>query len=109
MVAESVRFMSVLMTLRVSGSAEKLEAFAAANGAAFQATAEPAKQYGLIRHRFYGDDSEVMVVDEWPDEESFHRFFQACPEIAGYMEAAGVTSEPVIKFWRPLETNDDIG
>jgi hypothetical protein len=49
-----------------------------------------------------------MVVDEWPDEESFHTFFQASPEIAGYMEAAGVTSEPVITFWRPLDTNDDV-
>jgi heme-degrading monooxygenase HmoA len=101
--------MSVLMMLRVSGDAKKLEAFAAANSAALQATAERAKQHGVTRHRFYGNDSEVIVVDEWPDEESFHAFFQASHEIAGYMEAAGVTSEPVITFWRPLDTNDDIG
>jgi heme-degrading monooxygenase HmoA len=116
------------MMLRVSGDAKELEAFAAANSAAFQATAERAKQHGVTRHRFYGNDSEVIVVDEWPDEESFDAFFQASPEIAGYVEAAGVTSEPVITFWgsgsvlrsrsvqlthypfwRPLDTNDDIG
>jgi heme-degrading monooxygenase HmoA len=87
------------MMLRVSGDAKELEAFAAANSAAFQATAERAKQHGVTRHRFYGNDSEVIVVDEWPDEESFDAFFQASPEIAGYVEAAGVTSEPVITFW----------
>jgi quinol monooxygenase YgiN len=101
--------MSVLMTLRVSGEPKKLEAFASANSGAFQATAERAKQYGVIRHRFYGNDSEILVVDEWPDEESFHAFFQASPEIAGYMEAAGVTSEPAITFYRSMDTRDEIG
>jgi heme-degrading monooxygenase HmoA len=101
--------MSVLMTLRVSGDARKFEAYVAANSAAFQATAERAKQHGVTRHRFYGTDSEIIVVDEWPDEESFQAFFQASPEIAGYMEAAEVSSEPVITFWRPLDTHDEVG
>ena len=101
--------MSVLMTLRVSGDAKKMEEFASANTVAIQATAERAKEHGAIRHRFYGTDSQIMVVDEWPNEDAFHAFFQASPEIRGYMEQAGVTSEPEITFWRKLDTRDDIG
>jgi hypothetical protein len=34
---------------------------------------ETAKKHGLIAHRFYGseDGSKVLVVDEWPDRQSF--------------------------------------
>jgi heme-degrading monooxygenase HmoA len=65
-------------------TAKKLEAFASASSAAFPAAAERVNQYGVIRHRFYDNDNEIIVVDEWPDEESFHAFFQTSPEIAGY-------------------------
>ena len=31
------------------------------------------------------------------------------PEIPQVMQAAGVTAEPEIRFWRHLDTNDSVG
>lgn len=98
--------MSVLMTLRVSGDAKSVEA---TDPATMKLIADRAVEHGLIRHRFYGSDSEVLVIDEWPDQESFQAFFDASPEIKEMMAAAGVTTAPTIEFWRPLDTGDSVG
>ena len=69
-----------------------------------------AKDRGVIAHRFYGADGQILVVDEWPDPESFEAFFQ--PErsnIEPIMAAVGATGEPEVTFWRKLETGDDVG
>jgi hypothetical protein len=103
--------MSVIVTLRFVADAAKVEEFAAANEEHMHAIVEAAKGHGLIAHRFYGtDDGKLMVVDEWPDAESFQTFFsEQQPQIEPIMEAAGVTSEPEVVFWRRLETQDDYG
>jgi hypothetical protein len=76
-----------------------------------QGILESAAGHGLIAHRFYGtDDGEIMVVDEWPDEQSFRSFFAENSERIGpMMEAAGVTAEPQPKIWRKLDTHDEYG
>ena len=50
----------------------------------------------MIAHRFYAsDDGTIMVIDEWPDPESFQAFFQeAQPEIGPIMQAAGHKGRP---------------
>jgi hypothetical protein len=102
--------MSVIMTLWAQGDPDELERRAAENPDAIRAIAEKAKEHGLIAHRFYGSDGQIMVVDEWPDEASFRRFFEEMqPEIGPLMAAVGVTREPAITFWRKLETHDDVG
>ena len=98
--------MSVLMTLRVHGNAKAAES---EDKALLQTIVERAKQHGVISHRFYGNEEEILVVDEWPDAESFQRFFDASPDIAGLMERAGVTTQPEVTFWRHLDTGDDVG
>lgn len=51
-----------------------------------------------------------MVVDEWPDPESFQRFFEEMrAEIEPMMAEVGVTGGPEVTFWRKLETHDDVG
>ena len=51
-----------------------------------------------------------MVLDEWPDEQSFLDFFAHMePQIRPMMEAVGITAEPRPVFWRKLETNDEYG
>ncbi len=50
--------MSVIVTLRFTGDAAKLEEFAAANDGHMQGIIEAAKGHGLIAHRFYGSDDE---------------------------------------------------
>ena len=68
-----------------------------------------AKGYGLIRHRFFGTDEEIILVDEWPSAEDSQRFFHDSPQIQEMMGSVGVTTEPTITFARQLETGDDIG
>jgi hypothetical protein len=65
----------------------------------------------VIAHRFYAsEEGDIMVIDEWPDEQSFRSFFDKnSARIGPLMQAAGVTSEPQAKFWRKLETHDEYG
>lgn len=103
--------MSVLMTLTMNGDPQKVEDHAASTQDTMKEIIESAKAHGLIAHRFYGsEDGQIMVLDEWPDEQSFQAFFEENGgRIGPMMEAAGVTSEPHPKFWRKLETHDDHG
>ena len=102
--------MSVIMTLWTRGDPAKLEQFASENREQMQAILERAKEHGLLAHRFYGSEGQLMVVDEWPDADSFQRFFDgAQDEIAPIMGAAGAQDDPGITFWRKLETHDDYG
>jgi quinol monooxygenase YgiN len=102
--------MSVIMTLWTRADPEKLEQYAAENQEAMHSILERAKEHGLIAHRFYGSDGQVMVIDEWPDAESFQQFFQSVKsQVEPMMEAAGAEGEPGINFWRKLETHDDYG
>jgi hypothetical protein len=103
--------MTVIVTLSMKGDSRKLEEYAANDPDAMQAVLESGKQHGVIAHRFYGsEDGEIMVVDEWPDEQSFRSFFEEnSGRIGPMMEAAGVASEPQVKFWRTLETGDEHG
>ena len=101
--------MSVIMTLELPGDPKGLEEFANANRDKMQAVLDAAKRHGLIAHRFYGADGQIMVVDEWPDPESFQRFFAAEQDTIGPMMEQVATSEPEIIFWNKLETGDDVG
>jgi hypothetical protein len=103
--------MSVLMTLSVKGDPKKLEELAASDPGAVRAILESAKSHGLIAHRFYGsEDGEILVVDEWPDGQSFWSFFEENSESIGPMfEGAGVTAQPEPRIWRKLETQDEYG
>ncbi|GAC1324401.1 MAG: hypothetical protein NVSMB25_21850 [Thermoleophilaceae bacterium] len=103
--------MSVIMTLRVKGDAKRLEEHATADPDAMRAIADRAKEHGVIAHRFYGsDDGQIVVIDEWPDPQSFKKFFEeAQSEIEPMMRAAGVTSEPEVTILHTLETHDEVG
>ena len=100
--------MSVLMTLRVRADAKLLEKYAAEDPGTLKTIIERAKANGLISHRFFGSDTEVLVVDEWPDEDSFQRFFGASPEIQEMMAKANMQGEPEVSFWRPLDVADRV-
>src|SRR5690242_5887510 len=102
--------MSVIMTLWGRGDPEKIEEYAAGHQEEMRSIVERAKEHGLIAHRFYGTDGQIMVIDEWPDRESFERFFEdQRSNIEPLMQAVGVRSEPGINFWRELETHDAVG
>jgi hypothetical protein len=104
--------MPVIMIQEVAGDPNGLEEFAAANKEAIAAILEAAKRHGLIAHRFYGseDGKKVLIVDEWPDRESFESFAEEqAPQIEPVLKAASATglSEPT--YWRELTTFDAFG
>ena len=102
--------MSVIMTLRMSVDAEVWERTAAEHAEAIGRVMEIAKSHGLIGHRWYGRDGEVMAADEWPAPENFQAFFEeAQPQIGPLMEAAGITSQPDVTFWQQLDIDDAYG
>jgi hypothetical protein len=102
--------MSVFMTMIVKGDPSGLERSAAENADAVAAIRDHAVEHGLIAHRFYGSEGQILVIDEWPDAESFQEFFAHMgPQIAPMMEAAGATEEPRPVFWQELETHDAYG
>ena len=47
---------------------------------------------------FFAEDTDgnLLVVDEWPDEESWQRFFAGQEDIKKVMAAAGATTEPTV-------------
>jgi hypothetical protein len=69
---------------------------------------ERGKAAGAIHHRFFANEAggEILVVDEWPDAESFLKFFNEATDIPEIMGAAGVTERPTPVFWRELDTPD---
>ena len=103
--------MSVLMTMIFNGDAAAVEQYAADNPEAMRGIVDHAVEHGLIAHRFYGSsDGQLMVIDEWPDAESFQAFFgHVADQVAPIMQAGGVTEEPNPVFWRKLDSRDEYG
>jgi quinol monooxygenase YgiN len=103
--------MSVIVTLRMAADPAKFEEFASRNADLLRSIADSAKQHGAIAHRFYGSENgQIMVIDEWPDAQSFQEFFQAeQARIQPMMQEIGVQSEPEVSSWRKLESSDAIG
>ena len=101
--------MSVIMLQWAKGDPHRLEEYAAKNREGIEKIIAQAKEHGLIAHRFYGSEGQILIADEWPDEESFVRFAEAArSQIAPMFEAVGATVEPHT-IWRKLETHDDVG
>lgn len=102
--------MSVIMTMVVAGDPAGLERYAAANPEKMAAIRDHAVEHGLIAHRFYGSDGQIMVIDEWPDEQSCLDFLgHMQSQIGSMMEEAGITGEPHPVFWQKIEARDDYG
>jgi hypothetical protein len=99
--------MSVFMILRVQGDPNTLEQYASSNAEMMQRIANAGKAAGAIRHSFAGGDDEIIVIDEWPDERSFQRFFESQAEIPRLMQEGGATGAPQISFYRKLNTGDE--
>lgn len=70
---------------------EKLWAERAAD---FESIREAAKAAGALHHRWGFGDDYVVIIDEWPDAESFQNFFSGHPQIGELMQAGGVEGPP---------------
>jgi heme-degrading monooxygenase HmoA len=100
--------MSVMMGMRIAVDPKRFEEVANGNPERLKGISERARQQGATHHAFYASAAgdEVLVVDEWPDGESFQQFFSNSPDIAEMMGEAGVTSQPQPIIWHELDTPD---
>ncbi|MDT4986947.1 MAG: hypothetical protein QOI74_1041 [Micromonosporaceae bacterium] len=99
--------MSVIVILRIPGDPANLERYAAGPGGdVMRRIGEAGRAAGAVRHTFAGTDNEVLVIDEWPDEQSFQAFFADHPEIADVMRDGGAQGPPETTFYRTLRTPD---
>jgi len=103
--------MSVIVTLHIKADGDKLESWAQSHEDVMVGIIKQAEQRGVIAHRFYRDgQGNVMVLDEWPDIESFQAFFDgSMSEIGPMMAEVGAQGEPEISFWHELNTPDRVG
>ena len=98
--------MSVFVILRVPGDPNTLEKYASSNADMMRRIADAGKEAGAIHHAFAGGDDEVVVIDEWPDEGTFQKFFESQNEIPKLMQEGGAKGAPQISFYRRLDTHD---
>jgi hypothetical protein len=104
--------MSVFLTLKIPADPQAVEQWSKENPEKLKNIVGAAKSHGLIAHRFYGSDGggNTMVLDEWPDRQSFEAFFaEQEPQIRPMMEAVGATGQPEPSFWEELATGDAYG
>jgi hypothetical protein len=57
-----------------------------------------AKTLGQIGHRILVGEDELVVIDEWPNEEIFQRFFSNAPRMGEFLSGAGLSSDPQISI-----------
>jgi hypothetical protein len=99
--------MSVIVLLRIPGNPADLESYAAGpGGQTMKSIADAGKAAGAIHHMFAGSENEIVVLDEWPDQQSFEAFFASQPAIADVMRDGGAQGPPQTYFYRKLDTPD---
>jgi len=99
--------MSIIAIVRIKGNPADLERYAAGpGGEVMKRIGDAGREAGAIRHTFAGGDGEILVVDEWPDEQSFQQFFGGHAEIADVMRDGGAQGPPEVTIYRKLATPD---
>jgi quinol monooxygenase YgiN len=88
--------MSVVVLVRVPVDPANLERVWAERAADFEAVSADARAHGVLHHRWGFGDGFVLVIDEWPDAESFQKFFSSQTTIPELMQAAGAQGPPEV-------------
>ncbi len=103
--------MSVMISLRMKGDPDRFEELVGNDPERLTRISNQAREAGCTAHAFYANAAggELLVVDEWPDAESFMGFFEGTMhEIGPLMADVGVTEPPTPIVWRQLDTPDRI-
>lgn len=48
-------------------------------------------------------EKELVVIDEWPNEASFHTFFSEAPRMHEFLSGTGLSSDPVVSIHQTVE------
>jgi hypothetical protein len=86
--------MSVIVIGHMKVNPANVEALWRDRKADFEAVATAAKAAGAKHHQWAFGDGEVVIIDEWPDAETFQKFFDSQAKIGELMQAGGVQGPP---------------
>jgi hypothetical protein len=98
--------MSVLITLKFPVSAEVVEKMVDVHRDTMMSIIEDGRRHGCLHHAFAAHpDGDWMVIDEWPDEQSFQRFYSGQEDIPKLVATVGA-GEPTVAVHRIIDTPD---
>jgi quinol monooxygenase YgiN len=86
--------MSVIIIGRMTVDRANVEKMWNERKADMEAVAAEAKAAGAIHHRWAFAQKGVVIIDEWPDAESFQKFFESQQMIPQLMHEAKVEGAP---------------
>jgi 4-aminobutyrate aminotransferase-like enzyme len=61
------------------------------------------KSLGQIGHRMLTDGKDLVVIDEWPDADTFNTFFAGAARMGEFLSGAGVVGEPDVTILDELD------
>ena len=70
--------------------------WAKANGNVAEDITAYGKSLGQIGHRVSTDGKDVVVIDEWPDADTFNTFFAGAARMGELLSGVGVVGEPEV-------------
>ena len=98
--------MSVAVIIRFTPTdLDKARTWAVDNASIMLAITEYGKSLGLLGHRMFANDGDLVVVDLWPSTEAFYTFFANSPQMEDFLGGAGVLGSPKITV---LDSLDEI-
>ncbi len=56
------------------------------------------KSLGQIGHRMFTDGKDLVVIDEWPDGDTFNTFFAGATRMGEFLSGAGIVGEPEVSI-----------
>ena len=61
------------------------------------------KSLGQIGHKMLTDGKDLVVIDEWPDADTFRTFFAGATRMGEFLSGAGISGEPEITILDTLD------
>ena len=85
----------VIVRCTVSDLGKALE-WGQANGDIAEEITAYGKSLGQLGHRMLTDGKDIVVIDEWPDADTFNKFFAGAARMGEFLSGAGVVGEPEV-------------
>jgi len=101
---EDIVSVIVIVRCAVSDVGKALE-FARGNPGVPDEITAYGKSLGQIGHRMLTDGNDLVVIDEWPDANTFNTFFAGATRMGEFMSGAGVVGEPEVTI---LDVAEDV-
>jgi len=61
------------------------------------------KSLGQRGHKMFTDGTDLVVIDEWPDADTFNTFFAGATRMGEFLSGAGIVGEPEVTVLDPLD------